>query len=390
RRLPGCLRQLEPHHFLRLVSFGRGDAGVHRPGLLHPRRGPQGRRESVGPRRHDARMDGVVAAALPHLRGVAADSLTVARRESRNGRQSLPDTSIELRTSTQPDLLAEAGDVRDYVALLKPRVMSLVVFTGFAGLFLAPGTLHPVLAAVAVLCIAVGAGAAGAINMWYDRDIDAVIARTRDRPIPAGRMAPGNALGFGVVLAVGSVAVMGLALNWRAAALLALSIAFYVFVYTMWLKRRTPQNIVIGGAAGAFPPMIGWAAVSGDISLQSLLLFLIIFMWTPPPFWALALFRFQDYERAGVPMLPVVAGAAETKRQILGYTLVLWPLALAPYFIGLAGALYLAGAALLSFLFTAAAVAVLRDETDASAKRMFGFSILYLFALFALLVVDKA
>jgi protoheme IX farnesyltransferase len=280
--------------------------------------------------------------------------------------------------------------VADYVALLKPRVMSLVVFTGFVGVWLAPGHLHPFLAAVAVLSIAVAAGAAGAINMWYDRDIDAVMKRTRARPLPAGRMAPGEALGFGVSLAAGSVIVMGLALNWVAASLLAVTIGFYVFVYTAWLKRRTPQNIVIGGAAGAFPPMVGWAAVTGDIGLPSLLLFALIFFWTPPHFWALALYRAGDYEDAGVPMLPVVAGAAVTKRQMLGYTLLLWPLALAPFFVGLAGALYLVGAALLSFLFTAAAVAVLRDATDAAAKRMFGFSILYLFALFALLVVDKA
>jgi protoheme IX farnesyltransferase len=203
-------------------------------------------------------------------------------------------------------------------------------------------------------------------------------------------MAAGEALGFGVSLAVGSVIVMGLALNWIAAALLAFTIGFYVFVYTMWLKRRTPQNIVIGGAAGAFPPMVGWAAVTGDIGLPSQLLFAVIFFWTPPHIWALALYRADDYEKAGVPMLPVVAGAAETKRQMLGYTLVLWPLALAPYFMGLVGVFYLVAAALLSFLFTAASVAVLRDPTDAAAKRMFGFSILYLFALFALLVVDKA
>jgi protoheme IX farnesyltransferase len=280
--------------------------------------------------------------------------------------------------------------VADYIALLKPRVMSLVVFTGFVGIWLAPGHLHPFLAAVAVLCIAVAAGAAGAINMWFDRDIDAIMRRTRARPIPAGRMAPGDALGFGVSLAVGSVIVMGLALNWTAAALLAVTIAFYVFVYTMWLKRRTSQNIVIGGAAGAFPPMVGWAAVTGDIGLPSLLLFARIFFWTPPHFWALALYRADDYEKAGVPMLPVVAGAAETKRQMLAYTLILWPLALAPYFAGLVGVFYFVAAALLSFLFTVAAIAVLRDETDASAKRMFGFSILYLFALFALLIVDKA
>jgi protoheme IX farnesyltransferase len=301
----------------------------------------------------------------------------------------LPDTSIELRTSTQPDLLAEAGDVRDYVALLKPRVMSLVVFTGFAGLFLAPGTLHPVLAAVAVLCIAVGAGAAGAINMWYDRDIDAVMARTRDRPIPAGRMAPGNALGFGVVLAVGSVAVMGLALNWRAAALLALSIAFYVFVYTMWLKRRTPQNIVIGGAAGAFPPMIGWAAVTGDVSLASVALFAIIFMWTPPHFWALSLYRSDEYERAGVPMLPVVAGACETKRQILLYSVLLAPLTLAPVALGTGGAAYLAAAVALNAVFLYRAARVWFDPTERSARQLFGFSIGYLFLLFLALIGDK-
>jgi heme o synthase len=280
--------------------------------------------------------------------------------------------------------------VADYVALLKPRVMSLVVFTGFVGIWLAPGHIHPFLAGVAVLCIAVAAGASGAINMWYDRDIDAIMRRTRARPLPAGRMAPGEALGFGVSLAVGSVIVMGLALNWTAAALLAFTIGFYVFVYTIWLKRRTPQNIVIGGAAGAFPPMVGWAAVTGDIGVPSLVLFALIFFWTPPHFWALALYRADDYEKAGVPMLPVVAGAAETKRQMLGYTLILWPLALAPYFVGLAGIFYLVAAALLSFVFTAAAVKVLRDGTDAAAKRMFGFSILYLFALFALLVVDKA
>ena len=280
--------------------------------------------------------------------------------------------------------------VGDYVALLKPRVMSLVVFTGFVGLYLAPGHLHPVLAMVAMLCIAVGAGASGAINMWYDRDIDGLMRRTSGRPLPAGRMAAGDALGFGAVLAVASVLVMGLGVNWAAAALLALTIAFYVFVYTAWLKRRTPQNIVIGGAAGAFPPVVGWAAVTGDIGWPALLLFALIFFWTPPHFWALALYRAGDYATAGVPMLPVVAGARETKKQMLAYTLVLWPTALAPAFVGLAGWLYGGLALLLSGLFTAAAWRVWRDPGERAAKQMFAFSILYLFLLFALLVVDKA
>ena len=243
----------------------------------------------------------------------------------------------DLSTSSLARVAVAAPGVGDYVALLKPRVMSLVVFTGFVGLYLAPGHLHPVLAAVAMLCIAVGAGAAGAINMWYDRDIDAVMRRTRERPLPAGRMAPGDALGFGCVLAAASVLVMGIGVNWSAAALLALTIAFYVFVYTMWLKRRTPQNIVIGGAAGALPPVVGWAAVTGNVGIPALVLFALIFFWTPPHFWALSLYRAGDYAKAGVPMLPVVAGARETKRQMLAYTLVLWPIALAPALMGVAG-----------------------------------------------------
>ena len=280
--------------------------------------------------------------------------------------------------------------VQDFVSLLKPRVMSLVVFSGFAGLAVAPGHLHPLIAVVAVLCIAVGAGASGAINMWYDRDIDAVMARTKNRPIPAGRVAPGNALAFGVILSVGAVTLMGVAVNWVAGALLALTIAFYVFVYTAWLKRRTPQNIVIGGAAGAFPPMIGWAAVTGDVTLAPLVLFLLIFMWTPPHFWALALYRAGDYERAGVPMLPVVAGDRETRRQILIYTALLVPVALAPAYIGLSGPVYGAAAAAFSAGFLLHAWRVFVDRRDAAAKRMFGFSIAYLFGLFAMLVVDRA
>jgi heme o synthase len=284
---------------------------------------------------------------------------------------------------------ASTASVADFVALLKPRVMSLVVFTGVAGLLTAPGTLHPVLAVIAVLCIAVGAGAAGAINMWYDRDIDALMSRTRDRPIPAGRMIPDEALAFGIVLSIASVTVMALAVNFAAAAILALSIAFYVFVYTMWLKRSTPQNIVIGGAAGAFPPMIGWAAVTGDVSLASLAMFAIIFLWTPPHFWALALFRSGDYARAGVPMLPVVAGVRETKRQILFYSLALLPVTLVPYWLGTVGLVYAIGAAVLGLILVAGAVAVWRDSGETAAKRLFGYSIVYLFLLFALLILDR-
>ncbi len=280
------------------------------------------------------------------------------------------------------------GRVGDYFALLKPRVMSLVVFTGFAGLVAAPGALHPLLAAVAVLCIAVGAGAAGAINMWYDRDIDAVMQRTRHRPIPAGRVAPEEALAFGVTLSLFSVMLMGIAVNWTAAALLALANGFYVFVYTIWLKRRTPHNIVIGGAAGAFPPMIGWAAVTGAVSVESIALFLIIFMWTPPHFWALALYREGDYAKAGVPMLPVVAGKEETRRQILIYTALLVPLSLAPVALGMAGVIYGTVAAAMGGTFLWLALRVRRARDDASARRMFGFSILYLFALFAALIAE--
>ena len=283
--------------------------------------------------------------------------------------------------------LAEPGD---YFALLKPRVVSLVVFSGLAGLLVAPGSIHPLIAAVAVLCIAVGAGASGAINMWYDRDIDAVMERTRQRPIPTGRIAPGDALGFGVVLATGAVAIMGLAVNVVAAALLAVAILFYVFVYTMWLKRRTPQNIVIGGAAGAFPPMIGWAAVSGNVGVESLLLFALIFFWTPPHFWALALYRNSDYQKAGIPMMPVVAGKTETKKQMILYTALLIPVGLAPVWFGFVGWAYGVVASMLGLIFLAAAVAVWFDRTDRSAKRMFGYSIFYLFALFAAMVVDSS
>ncbi len=301
--------------------------------------------------------------------------------------------------SPPPAYVLTETDVRDWIALLKPRVMSLVVFTGAIGLLVAPGQLNPVLAFTAILCIAVAAGACGAINMWYDRDIDAVMHRTRNRPIPAGRIEPNAALAYGVTLAVGSVIVMYLALNLAAAFVLALSIAFYVFVYTMWLKRRTPQNIVIGGAAGAFPAVVGWAAVTGSVDLVPLVLFAIVFFWTPPHFWSLALFANDDYRRAGVPMLPVISGAKETRRQIVIYTLLLLPLSLAPWYIGFSGRAYGIAALLLDGGFLFCVWRVLRDRQDASgvsltndapARRAFRYSILYLFVLFAALAVDRA
>jgi protoheme IX farnesyltransferase len=297
-----------------------------------------------------------------------------------------------------PPAIYQEADVRDWIALLKPRVMSLVVFTGLIGLVVAPGHLHPVLALTAVLCIAVGAGACGAINMWYDRDIDAVMRRTRNRPIPAGRIEANAALGYGISLAVGSVIMMGLAVNIPAAAVLTLSILFYVFVYTMWLKRRTPQNIVIGGAAGAFPPVIGRAAVTGSVDLLPLVLFAIVFIWTPPHFWSLALWANDDYRRAGVPMLPVVAGARETRRQIVLYTLLLVPISLVPWAIGFSGANYGVAAAILGagFLLGAWRVATDRQDptglsltNDAPARAAFKYSIAYLFVLFAALAVDR-
>jgi len=280
--------------------------------------------------------------------------------------------------------------VGDYIELMKPRVMSLVVFTALVGLVVAPVPMHPVMAFTALLCIAVGAGAAGALNMWYDADIDACMARTAARPIPAGRLARGEALAFGLTLAGFSVVVLGLLVNVFAALLLAATIGFYVGVYTIWLKRWTPQNIVIGGAAGALPPVIGWAAATGSIAIEPLLLFLIVFLWTPPHFWALSLYRADDYARAGVPMLPVVAGAAETRRQIFRYTLMLTPVGAAPWLLGYAGAVYgitavLAGAAMIALAIRVRGEA--RGHT--ASKQMFGFSILYLFLLFAMLLVDR-
>src|SRR4029078_9268135 len=265
----------------------------------------------------------------------------------------------EAGLNTRAEVLgtAEGGDVAEYFALMKPRVMFLVVFTALVGLVAAPGHMLPVLTVAALLCIAVGAGAAGALNMWYDADIDARMARTSARPIPRGRITADEARAFGTVLAIGSVICLGLMANWVAAGLLALTIAFYVFVYTMWLKRWTPQNLGTGGASGAVPPMIGWAAATGTVSLESFVLFLIIFMWTPPHFWALALLRVRDYQRAGVPMMPVVHGEDATSLQILIYSLILAPLACLPAFVGLGGMVYLAASAVLGVLFVLFAIA---------------------------------
>ena len=300
-----------------------------------------------------------------------------------------------MTTLTQTQAQALPADWRDFVALTKPRVMTLVVFTGLCGLLVAPVALHPVLGFTAILCIALGAGAAAALNQWYEADIDALMKRTAGRPLPAGRMDRDSALHFGVGLSVFSVLLMGLATNWFAAAVLAVSILFYVFVYTIWLKRRTPQNIVIGGAAGAFPPLIGWAAATGQADTLPLLLFALIFLWTPPHFWALSLFVRSDYAAAGVPMLPVVAGARATRIQILLYTLPMAAAAIAPWPMGLAGAFYGIAAAGLSAAFLLLALRVLANKAAEPAgmkpeKQLFAFSILYLFAVFGALVADKA
>jgi protoheme IX farnesyltransferase len=302
------------------------------------------------------------------------------------------------RGAEAPFALSAEASPRDWFVLLKPRVMLLVVYTGAVGLMLAPGSMHPVLAFAAVLAIAVAGGAAGALNMWYDRDIDALMKRTASRPIPAGRIDAESVLGYGIFLSVASVLVMGLAANWAAAGWLAASILFYVLIYTMWLKRSTPHNIVIGGAAGAFPPLIGWVAATGSVSLEPVILFVIVFLWTPPHFWALSLWTHADYARAGVPMLPVVAGGQETRRQILIYTLLLVASSLAPWALGFSGWPYGIVAALLGAWFIRHALRVLRDpvgpdgmslDRDRAAKKAFGYSIAYLFVLFGALAIDR-
>ncbi len=306
----------------------------------------------------------------------------------------LPDAVIDA-----PPAASKAGaeipeprfQVADYALLLKPRVMSLVVFTAITGLWLAPGLLDPWTATAAVLCIAIGAGAAGAINMWYDRDIDLHMLRTQNRPLPAGRLKPEKALAFGAVLSIGSVSVMATMVNGTAAALLALTILYYVFIYTVWLKRRTPQNIVIGGASGALPPVIGWAAVNGDVGMGAVILFAIIFLWTPPHSWALALFRQGDYEAAGVPMMPVVAGERKTKLLMLVYTAMLLPVTLLPVATAMSGAVYGVSAGLLGLGFAGHAWRVWKDQGDSGTapRAMFFFSIFYLFLIFVALILDR-
>jgi protoheme IX farnesyltransferase len=297
--------------------------------------------------------------------------------------------------STSDSAVRLPADWRDFYALTKPRVMSLVVFTGLCGLLAAPGVIHPVIAFTAILCIAVGAGGAAALNQWWEADIDAGMRRTASRPLPSGRMERTSARDFGIGLSAGAVLLMGLAVNWLAAAILALSVVYYAVIYTIWLKPRTPQNIVIGGGAGAFPPLIGWVAVTGDITLMPVLLFAIIFFWTPPHFWALALFVRSDYAKVGIPMMPVVAGEASTRKQILVYCILLLPLSIAPWFVGGAGVFYAVSALILSGLFLALAVPVAvrrssgEDDPMRPEKRLFGFSVLYLFAIFAALVADR-
>lgn len=294
-------------------------------------------------------------------------------------------------SGTEPMKISEAT-FKDYFELLKPRVMSLVIFTAFAGLVVAPGHIHPVMGFIAILCIAVGAGASGALNMWYDADIDAVMTRTAKRPIPSGRIQPGEALAFGITLSGFSIVILGLAVNALAAGLLAFTIFFYVVIYTMWLKRWTPQNIVIGGAAGAFPPMIGWAAVTGGVSIESIVLFLIIFLWTPAHFWALALFKMRDYDAVGVPMLPNVSGEKVTKDQILVYAVLTAAAGVAPAVLDFASPVYGVISGTLGAAFVWYSILCRRmpdgDAAMVPAKKLFAYSIVYLFAIFSCLMAD--
>lgn len=300
--------------------------------------------------------------------------------------------NIELTKDLSDIHLSEAL-AGDYFELLKPRVMSLVVFTAAVGLFLAPGSIHPVVAIIAIVCIAIGAGASGALNMWYDADIDAIMSRTQSRPIPSGRITRQEAFGFGIVLSVFSTMMLGLATNWLAAGILAFTIFFYAVIYTVWLKRSTPQNIVIGGAAGAFPPMIGWAAVTGTVTLESVVLFSIIFLWTPPHFWALAIFKQTDYQAVGVPMMPNVVGVHKTKIQMLVYAVLTAICGVLPTFMGFAGLTYgvVATGLGVGFIFYTWKTYKMdaADTKMIAAKKLFGFSLVYLFGIFLMFIVDR-
>ena len=284
------------------------------------------------------------------------------------------------------------SSLEDFISLLKPRVMSLAIFTSISGLILSPTSLHPFLCVLSIFCISLGAGASGAINMWFDRDIDKMMERTKNRPIPSKKIMAGDALGFGIILSLVSVIVLGLSVNYFAAFLLALSISFYIFIYTIWLKRRTTQNIVIGGAAGAFPPVIGWACATGDVSTFPIILFVLIFIWTPPHFWALALYKDTEYSRAKIPMLPVIKGQRKTKQQILAYSLLLFLVSLSPYYFGFSGIIYLLFSLTLGVYFIYLAYKIFKSDDKNKtiyAPKLFKFSILYLYLVFLILVIDK-
>ena len=302
---------------------------------------------------------------------------------------SIQNTPLDETATMASAELVSNGSAGDFFALLKPRVMSLVIFTSFAAMYLADAVMHPALTLISLFAIAAGAGASGAINQWYDRDIDAIMSRTKNRPIPSGRIAPAEALALGIVISVLSVMLLSLSANLLAGGLLAFTIVFYAVIYSVWLKRSTPQNIVIGGAAGAFPPVVGWAAISGTITLDAIMLFALIFFWTPPHFWALALVKNDDYKQAGVPMLPVVSGAAETRKQILIYALILAPTGLAPYALSMTSILYPVIAAVMGAVFVGLAGMLYRKPSDAAAWKLFKFSIFYLFILFAALIADR-
>lgn len=285
--------------------------------------------------------------------------------------------------------MTQESSVKDYFSLLKPRVMSLVIFTAITGLYLAPGTINPFIAVIAILCISIGSGAAGAINMWYDRDIDNIMQRTKKRPIPSGRILPDDALHLGIFLSILSVTLMGLAVNLTSAFLLAFTIFFYDYVYTVILKRSTAQNIVIGGAAGALPPLIGWVAVTNQITIEPIILFLIIFLWTPPHFWALSLYSSDDYKKANIPMMPLVAGITSTKKQILVYTVLLTFISIAPFILNFCGYIYLATSIILNIIFLILTTKLFLDPQNKIAGKVFGFSIFYLFVLFLSAIIDK-